>query len=96
MTKDHPDCVYKANGDGDAQQIKAFLKAHDIPAEFWGESLRLVHGFTLDGLGVVQVCVPTEMVEQAKGLLAQADAGELRLPDEEDDDTEEVVGRREP
>ena len=72
MRKDHPNCVFKANGEAEAQQIKAFLKVHDIPAEFWGESLRLVHGFTLDGLGVVQICVPLELVDKAKDLGAKA------------------------
>ena len=81
MRKDHPNCVFKASGEAEAQQIKAFLNVHDITAEFWGESLRLVHGFTLDGLGEVQICVPQELVEKAKGLLAQAEAGELSLPD---------------
>jgi len=80
---DDPNCVYKANGEGEAQQIKAFLKAYDIPAEFRGEALRVVHGFTLDGLGVVQICVPAHLVEKARELLAQAEAGELALPDTE-------------
>ncbi len=75
-------CVYKTNGDIEAQQIKAFLAAHGIPCEFRGEALRMTHGFTLDGLGVVSICVPEPMVEEAKELLARADSGEWSIPDQ--------------
>jgi hypothetical protein len=87
MKKDD-NCVYKVNGDIEAQQVKAFLSAHGIPCEFRGEALRMTHGLTLDGLGVVSICVPPALVEEAKALLAQADAGELRLPDSAEIDPE--------
>jgi hypothetical protein len=80
--KDEENCVYKTNGDIEAQQIKAFLAAHGIPCEFRGEALRMTHGLTLDGLGVVRICVPGPMVEEASKLLAQADSGEWTIPDE--------------
>ena len=47
----------------------------------------MTHGFTLDGLGVVRICVPEPMVEKAKELLARADSGEWSLPDEAEIDT---------
>ena len=81
MKKDE-NCVYETNGDIEAQQVKAFLAAHGVPCEFRGEALRMTHGFTLDGLGVVRICVPEPMVEKAKELLARADSGEWSLPDE--------------
>jgi hypothetical protein len=83
--KDDPNCVYKTNGEPEAQQIKAFLAAHDIPCDFRGESLRVTHALTLDGLGVVQIIVAPENVERAKELLALADAGELALPERGDE-----------
>jgi len=86
--KDEDNCVYKVNGDIEAQQVKAFLAAHGIPCEFRGEALRMTHGLTLDGLGVVRICVPDSLVEKAKELLARADAGEMRLPDSADFDPE--------
>jgi hypothetical protein len=82
--KEDPNCVYKVNGDIEAQQVKAFLAAHGIRCEFRGEALRMTHGLTLDGLGVVRICVPDESIEEAKELLRRADAGELRLPDHAD------------
>ena len=81
MKKDE-NCVYKANGDIEAQQVKAFLAAKGIPCEFRGEALRMTHGFTLDGLGVVRICVPQPMVEEAKELLARAESGEWSIPEE--------------
>lgn len=77
-------CVYRTNGEAEAQQIKAFLEAHDIPCALRGEALRMTHGFTLDGLGVVRVCVAPELAERARELLATADAGELRLRADEE------------
>lgn len=81
MKKDE-NCVYKTNGDIEAQQIKAFLAAHGIPCEFRGEALRMTHGFTLDGLGVVRICVPESRVDEAKELLARAEAGEWSISDQ--------------
>ena len=74
-------CVFKANGETEAQQVKAFFRAHDIPCEFKGEALRTTHGFTLNGLGVVELHVPERFVEQARALLQQVEAGELTLQD---------------
>ena len=79
--KDDPNCVCRVNGRVEANQVKAFLEAHDIPCELRGESTSLTHALTLDGLGVVSICVPEPLVEQARQLLARAEAGEMRLPD---------------
>ena len=73
--------VREVNGRIEAQQVKTFLEAHGIPANLRGESLGITHGFTLDGLGVVHVCVPGPQVDEARQLLARADSGELTLPD---------------
>jgi hypothetical protein len=79
-------CVRQVNGDIEAQQVKAFLAAHGIPCEFRGEALRMTHGLTLNGLGVVRICVPESMVEEALALLGQVDSGQLTLSDEADVD----------
>jgi len=76
--------IVTADGEIQAQQIRAFLEAHGITCAFRGESLRLTHGFTVDGLGKVDIFVPDEDVERARGLLAEADAGTLRLGDDAD------------
>jgi hypothetical protein len=85
MKKKNPTCVYTAEGEVEAQQIRSFLEAHGIPCAFHGESLRKTHGLTLDGLGQVDIHVPEEFLEQAKELLAKADAGELSLDAEDEE-----------
>lgn len=76
--------IVTADGEIQAQQIRAFLEAHGIASTFRGESLRLTHGFTVDGLGKVDIFVPDEDAERARALLAEADAGALRLDDDSD------------
>jgi hypothetical protein len=77
-------CVRKVNGEPEAQQIKAFLEANEVPCALRGEALRMTHGFTLDGLGVVRICVAEANVERALSLLALVDAGELALEPDQD------------
>lgn len=76
-------CVYTASGEANAQQVVSFLEANEIPCSIHGESLRKTHGFTLDGLGMVEIHVPEAYVERARELLAAADSGELSI-DEDD------------
>ena len=75
-------CVFVANGEIKAQQVSAFLKASGIHCALRGESLRKTHGLTVDGLGAVAIFVPATDEEQARSLLASAEAGELRLDDD--------------
>ena len=76
-------CVFTADGEFAAQQVKAFLAANDIPCELRGEALRKTHALTLDGLGAVRILVPAEYLNQARELLASVEAGDLELPDTE-------------
>jgi hypothetical protein len=74
--------VFTANGEIQAQQIRAFLEAAGIPSELQGESLRKTHGLTVDGLGAVEIIVADVDEERARALLASADDGEFRLDDD--------------
>ena len=76
--------IATAGGELHAQQIRAFLEANGIACAFRGEALRLTHGFTVDGLGQVEIFVPDDQAERARTLLAAADAGDLRLGDDTD------------
>ena len=60
-------------------QVKAFLEAHGIPCRLRGETLRVTHGITIDGIGAAEVIVPTTLAETARDLLSQADKGTLRI-----------------
>tara|TARA_B100000315_G_C14373568_1_gene494118 strand:+ start:210 stop:485 length:276 start_codon:yes stop_codon:yes gene_type:complete len=60
-------------------QIKAFLEAHDVPCQLRGESLRLTHAISIDGIGAAEVLVPAELADKARDLLARAERGELAI-----------------
>jgi hypothetical protein len=79
MKESDETCVHVANGEFNAQQVRAFLEAHGIACEFHGEALRMTHGLTLDGLGEVRIHVRPEHVERARELLSRVEAGELDL-----------------
>ena len=74
--------VFTANGEIQAQQVRAFLEAAGISSELRGEALRNTHGLTLDGLGMVEIVVADEDEERARELLASAERGEFRIADE--------------
>lgn len=78
----HGRCVFVANGEIQAQQVRAFLEAVGIASDLRGESLRKTHGLTLDGLGMVEIFVAEADEDQARALLASAEAGEFRLDDD--------------
>jgi hypothetical protein len=74
--------VFVANGEMQAQQIRAFLRASSIQTTVRGETLRNTHGLTLDGLGQVEIFVAEADAERARSLIAAAEAGEFRLPED--------------
>lgn len=84
---DELQCVFVASGEIAAQQVRGFLEASGISTAVRGESLRHTHGLTLDGLGAVEILVSESDAEQARALLASAEAGQLRI-DELDADGE--------
>jgi len=61
--------VYVAVGQPEAHIIKARLEAEGIPVLLSYESAGLVFGLTVDGLGEVQVMVPSSLAEEAKKIL---------------------------
>ena len=73
--------VFTAQGELEETQVRSFLAAHDIPTSTRGEALRHTHGLTLDGLGAVEIMVAAEHEATARGLLDQAERGELTLDD---------------
>lgn len=75
-------CVFVANGEANAQQVRAFLAADGIETVERGESLRNTHGFTLDGLGRVEIYVAEDQAARAVELLRAADQGSFRLTDD--------------
>jgi len=80
--------MFQAQGEVEAQQVSAFLRAHGIIATMHGEALRNTHGMVLDGLGAVTLLVPSDDAHRAGELLDQARRGDLQL--EEDLDVSEL------
>ena len=76
--------VFVANGEMQAQQIRAFLEGSGIAAMVRGEALRHTHGLSVDGLGAVDILVAAADADQARELLASAEAGLIRLGDDAD------------
>jgi putative signal transducing protein len=72
-------CVFVANGELHAQQIRTFLEAAGIHTAERGEALRNTHGLTLNGLGAVEIMVGESDARRARSLLASADAGAFRV-----------------
>ncbi len=85
---DHTTCVFVASGEMEAQQVRAFLEAAGIQTTTRGESLRHTHGLTIDGLGAVEILVQEADAENARRLLASAEAGAFRIGNGEEQDTE--------
>jgi hypothetical protein len=75
--------VTSVQGETEAQLIRSFLEGHGMSVRLEGESVRLTHGLTMDGLGEVRVYVPSEQVAQVRELLARVEAGELELSEDE-------------
>ena len=62
--------VHQAQGELEAQMIKGVLESEGIDCMLSGESLRLTHGLTVDGLAVVRIKVRAPDEEKAKDVIA--------------------------
>ena len=63
----------------EAQIIKGRLDSEGIPALLSYESLGLVYGLTIDGLGEVRIMVPEHLAEEAREILGIGDEGGAEL-----------------
>ena len=62
--------VYVANGQPEAEIIKGRLESEGIPAILRYEAAGFIYGLTIDGLGQVEVQVPSSLAQRAKRILA--------------------------
>lgn len=65
--------VWVADGHLQAEVIKGKLESLGIPVLLKYESLGLVMGLTVDGLGQVRVLVPAEYADDARQALEESD-----------------------
>lgn len=61
--------VYIASGQPEAEIIKGRLETEGIPAMLRYESAGIVYGLTIDGLGQVEVQVPSSLAQHAREIL---------------------------
>ena len=61
--------VYIARSQPEAEIVKGRLNCEDIPAILRYESAGIVYGLTVDGLGQVEVRVPSHLARHAKEIL---------------------------
>ena len=62
--------VYIANGQPEAEIVKGRLENEGIPAVLRYESAGIVYGLTINGLGQVEVQVPSSLAQHAREILA--------------------------
>ena len=77
--------VFVAQGQIEAEQVRAFLEASGIPSSLRGESLSKTHGFTVTALGRVDVMVADTDEERATELLAAVERGDMQLVEDDDE-----------
>lgn len=65
--------VYRAQGELDAQVVRSLLEANAIDCMLSGESVRLTHGITVDGLAEVKILVRAEDAERARDVISASD-----------------------
>jgi hypothetical protein len=65
--------VWRAQGEIDAQMARSILEASGVESMLQGESLRLTHGFTVDGLAEVRILVRGEDEARAREILKSSE-----------------------
>lgn len=65
--------VWRTQGEVDAQLIKALLEGNRIDSMISGESLRLTHGLTVDGLALVKILVRPEDARRSSDIIASTE-----------------------
>lgn len=64
--------LIEANGRLEAEMLKSYLEAYEIPVQLFQESVgKNIYPVTIDGLGAVQVFIPKEKSAAAHALLEE-------------------------
>jgi hypothetical protein len=80
-------CVFVAQGESEAQQVRSFLRSSGIISKVRGESIRKVHGLSVGDLATVEILVSEADEEEARRLLQSVEAGEFRLDEDVETDS---------
>jgi hypothetical protein len=82
--------IYEAAGQLEADMIKAFLEAQEIPVVLNQESIGRTIGLSAGRLGEVHILVPDSQAAKAKNILKEMFEGKFELGDEEDHPDEDL------
>ncbi len=61
--------IHTAQGEITANVMKSHLESEGIPVLLKYESVGVVYGLTINGLGEVKILVPQDLVEEAKRII---------------------------
>lgn len=78
--------VYRAMGLPEAEIIRGRLITEGIPAMLKYESLGIVCGLTVNGLGQVEVIVPSAHADQSRQIISGADLDYFNTDDSSSDE----------
>ena len=62
--------IWRTQGEMNAQLVRSLLEGSGIPSMLSGETLRLTHGLTIDGLALVRILVRAEDTARASEIIA--------------------------
>ena len=80
--------VYVASGNIEAESVRILLESFGLKAFTNQEYAGKTYGLTIGPLGMVEVLVPEDQVEEAKKIIQAMDAGNLEdTQDETEDDS---------
>ncbi len=79
-------CICVTSGLYQAEIIRGKLETNDIPVLLKYESLGPVMGLTVDGLGQVEIWVPSALETQARSLLEETEVSDAYPDDEAPDE----------
>ena len=80
----------EVSGHLEAELIESYLEAYGIDVELIGESIaRSAYVVTVDGLGLVQIFIPEEKMDEARELMKTYQEGEPGISADEEPDEKE-------
>lgn len=66
-----PVVVYVASNHLEAEVVRGLLESADIPSMLQYESVGVVYGLTIDGMGETRILVPASLEERARQVLRE-------------------------
>ena len=70
-TETIPVLVYTALNHLEAEVVRGLLESEGIPASLQYESVGLVYGLTIDGMGETRIYVPEHLENRARQIIAE-------------------------